>query len=60
MAKFGKNGRKCDTCGKFANNRQGEYERKDGSAGYILVEGDTDEEKHVSTRDICSDCDEKT
>jgi len=39
MSAFGKQGRRCDTCGKFSRGKlTGEYTRKDGSCGYIWPE----------------------
>jgi hypothetical protein len=51
MAKFSKQGRRCDRCGKIANNRMGEYVRKDGSQGYVWHD--------ESGEDICDDCYDK-
>lgn len=51
MSKFRK-GCRCDTCGKIANNRAGEYVRQDGSAGYIMPE----DNENPGERDVCTDC----
>lgn len=51
MSAFGKQGVRCDRCGKFSRSRNtGEYVRKDGSCGYIWPDEDDDK------RDICDDC----
>jgi len=51
MSAFGKQGSRCDKCGKFSKNRlTGEYVRKDGSCGYIWPDEDDPD------KDICSDC----
>lgn len=50
MSAFGKRGVRCDTCGKFSKNPQGEYTRKDGSAGYIWLREEDD------SKDDCDDC----
>lgn len=51
MSAFGKQGSRCDFCGKFSRAKlTGEYTRKDGSVGYIWpLEGD-------DSKDICDDC----
>lgn len=51
MSAFGKQGVRCDKCGKFSRNRNtGEYTRKDGSCGYIWPDEKDD------SKDICDDC----
>ncbi len=55
MSKFAKRGTRCDFCGKFSNNKlTGEYNRKDGSAGYIWPV--LDENEQPTDKDKCDDC----
>ena len=58
MSAFGKQGTRCDTCGKFSKNQlTGEYTRKDGSAGYIWPElGNVPTVEAENGRDICEEC----
>jgi hypothetical protein len=52
MSAFGKHGVRCDKCGKIANNRSGEYLRKDMTCGYIMPE----DNENGGSQDICTDC----
>jgi hypothetical protein len=66
MSGFGKKGVRCDWCGRFSNNPNGEYTRPDGSAGYIVQPewerfpgGDPTVASTPSTpsnNDICEEC----
>lgn len=52
MSRFGKEGCRCDWCGKFTNNRNGEYTKPNGNAGYIHS---PDWDKNGSD-DVCEEC----
>lgn len=63
MSRFRKHGVRCDWCGKFTSNANGEYQKPDGSAGYIVQPewerfpgGRTDVGSVQSTNDICEEC----
>ena len=58
MSAFGKQGTRCDTCGKFSKNPMtGEYIRKDQTTGYIWPEcGNKIGVAQENGRDICDDC----
>ena len=59
MSAFGKNGKRCDWCGKIANNVHGEYLRPvrnqhgDQLAGYIQMRTSGGEDVGL---DICCEC----
>ena len=52
MSAFGKQGYRCDTCGKFTKAKNREYTSPDKSAGYIWPEDNED----PNSRDICEEC----
>ena len=64
MSVFRKTGVRCDWCGKFANNRMGEYTKPDGrTCGYIRrpdwhFNDDRSEKPEYadSSQDICEEC----
>jgi hypothetical protein len=66
MSLFRKTGVRCDFCGKFTRDRQGHYQRADGSWGVIVQPewerfplGDSSNRIRAavsSGRDICDDC----
>lgn len=64
MSRFKGKGVRCDWCGKFSNNENGEYTKSDGiSAGYIVQPewerfpgGDHAVPSLQSDKDICEEC----
>lgn len=59
MSNFGKQGVRCDFCGKISNRIDGTYRRPNGQAGYIGRIGEyrfPDGSKIVDERDICNEC----
>ena len=56
---------RCDWCGRLTRNKNGEYRKTDGSAGYIhqpewtrFPDGDPTRMSLPDSRDICEECSE--